>query len=314
MRALQAFEAVARRGSVSAAASELGVSPGAISQQIHNIEATLGVRLFERRGRSVEPTSWGRMYYERIRVAFDQLRSAQEALQRARSKSGIVLSALPSLAIRWLRPLLFEWRAEHPGAGVRLVGTDEEAMLEDGQVDFRLSYGANVRQYDHFVELFVDRVVPVCSPGFLAEHPVTTVEDVLRGPLIDIEWDVRHRPPPSWADWARSVGLPPPATAGELAFSLSSAGIDAAANGGGFVLGQLAMIADDLANGRLVIPIDRRLTLPESYFLAWDRAVLDRPFGAEFRAFIIAAARRQAMLSEPRDAEATAAPQTHPAG
>ena len=293
MRAVQAFEAVARAGSVAAAAGELGVTPGAISQQIHNIEEALGARLFERRGRALELTKWGRVYYERVQLAFEQLRAAQDALLLARSKSGMVFSALPSLAMRWLRPLLLEWRINHAGAGIHLISTDDETILADEQIDFRLSYGAGDRRYDHYVELFTDRVVPACSPGFLAQHPVRTPGDILEGPLLNIAWDVAHRPPPSWGDWARSVGLPPP-LASDLTFSLSSAGIDAAVNGGGFVLGQVALIAEDLANGRLVVPIDLPLSMPESYFLAWDPAVLDRPFGKEFQAFIIAAARRQA--------------------
>ena len=300
MRGAQVFEAVVRCGSVTAAAEELCVSPGAISQQIHNIEKALNVRLFERSGRSLVLTSWGRIYYERVRFAFDHLRSAQDALQRARLKPGIVLSALPSLAIRWLRPLLQQWRESHPGANVRLIGTDDEAVLHDEQIDFRISYGIDVRQYDHYVELFIDTVVPTCSADFLAAHPVKGPADILGAPLIDIEWDVRHRPAPSWDDWARSAGLSPPETAADLAFSLSSAGIDAAAHGGGFVLGQIAMIVDEVASGRLVIPIDRRLTMPAPYFLAWDRAVLDRPYGEEFRSFIIAAARRQAAQSAGR--------------
>lgn len=297
MRALQVFEAVARCGSVSAASEELGVSSGAISQQIHNIEAALNARLFERRGRSLELTVWGRMYYERVRLAFDQLRTAQDALQLARSKSGIVFSALPSLAIRWLRPLLQSWRTTRPGVGVRLIGTDVETGFVDEQIDFRLSYGNAVRRYEHFTELFVDCVVPVCSPAFLREHPVRSPADILEGPLIDIQWDIQHQPPPSWADWARCVGFGAPGIAGDLAFSLSSAGIDAAASSGGFVLGQMAMIVDDLAEGRLVVPIDRRLDMPEPYFLAWERTALDRPSGADFRAFIVAAARRQAVVS-----------------
>jgi LysR family glycine cleavage system transcriptional activator len=297
LRAVQAFEAVARGGSVAAAAGELGVTPGAISQQIHNIEKALGTQLFERRGRALELTTSGRIYYARVQVAFDELRAAQDTLLRARAKPGIVFSALPSLAIRWLRPLLQEWRATHTGAGIHLISTDKDAVLADEQIDFRLSYGIGDCRYAHYVELFTDSIVPVCSPKFLAEHPVRTLGDILAGPLFDIEWDVRHRPPPSWADWAGSVGLAAP-QAGELAFSLSSAGIDAAVNGGGFVLGQMALIADDLANNRLVIPIDRRLSMPDRYFLAWDQAVLERPFGKEFRAFIIAAARRQATLSK----------------
>lgn len=77
MRAVQVFEAVVRCGSVTAAVEELCVSPGAISQQIHNIEKALNVRLFERSGRSLALTSWGRIYYERVRFAFEQLRMAQ---------------------------------------------------------------------------------------------------------------------------------------------------------------------------------------------------------------------------------------------
>lgn len=301
MRAVQAFEAVARCGSVTAAAEELCVSPGAISQQIHNIEEALSASLFERRGRSLTLTSWGRMYYERVRVAFDQLRLAQDTLQLARTKPGIVISSLPSLAMRWLRPLIQEWRATHPNATIRLIGTDEEAALQNDHIDFRLSYGTDSRKYDHFAELFVDTVVPACSPAFLAQHPVQTPTDILAGPLIDIEWDIRHSTAPSWADWAASVGEAPPKVAGELTFSLSAAGLDAAVGGAGFVLAQMSMIVDDVASERLVIPLDRRLNMPESYFLAWDRAALDRPYGADFRAFLLAAARRQAGLSTGRE-------------
>jgi len=296
MRAVQAFEAVARCGGVAAAAEELGVSPGAVSQQLRKIEEALNVRLFERNGRSLALTSWGRVYYENVRSAFDQLRRAQHALQLARSKQGIVLSSLPSLAM-WLRPLLLNWRSAHAGVGIRFIGTDDEAVLQDEQIDFRVSYGADVRKYDRFAELFVDAVVPVCSPDFLRSHPVLSEADILKGPLIDIDWELRHRPPPSWADWARSAGLPPPTVASELAFSQSSVAIGAAADGGGFVLGQIAMIVEDVRSGRLVIPIDRRLSMPEPYFLAWDRDALDRPFGADFRSFIIAAARRQMDVS-----------------
>ncbi|HEY4366716.1 MAG TPA: LysR family transcriptional regulator [Steroidobacteraceae bacterium] len=296
MRAIQAFEAVARCGGVAAAAEELGVSPGAVSQQLRKIEEALHVRLFERNGRSLALTSWGRVYYENVRIAFDQLRRAQHVLQLARAKQGIALSALPSMAA-WLRPLLLQWRSEHAGASVRLIGTDDEAVLQDERIDFRLSYGADARKYDRFAELFVDAVVPVCSPDFLRSHPVSSEADILKGPLIDIDWELRHRPQPSWTDWARAAGLQAPTVASELTFSQSSVALDAAADGGGFVLGPIAMIAQDLKSGRLVIPIDRRLSLPDPYFLAWDRDALDRPFGADFRTFIIAAARRQVDLS-----------------
>jgi LysR family glycine cleavage system transcriptional activator len=297
MRALQAFEAVARCRGVAAAAVELGVSPGAVSQQLRKLEAVLNVRLFERQGRSLALTSWGRLYYEDVQVAFEQLRRAQHALLLARSKQGIVLSAQPALTT-WLRPLLLKWRAEHAGTAIRLIGTDEEAILQDERLDFRLSCGSAARKYDRFTELFVDAVVPLCSPDFLRSHPVSSAADVLEGPLIEIEWQQGHLPAPSWADWALSAGLPPARVTSELSFSPSSVGIDAAADGGGFVLGQIAAVTNDLKSGRLVVPIDRRLRMPGPYFLAWDRDALDRPLGATFRDFIISAARQQEELTD----------------
>lgn len=297
LKSMQAFEAVARCGGTVAAARELGVTAGAISQQIHGLESSIGVVLFERRGRSLELTTWGRIYFERIGVGFDHLRAAQDVLNRARQKSGIVLSSLPSLTIRWLRPLMSEWQTLHPGSSVRLIGEDNDPDLDEEQVDFRICYGQPQRRYIHYTELFVDWVIPVCTPDFLSQHRASKASDFLKCPLIGIEWDVRHRPPPSWADWAASLGLHPPGRPCELSFSLSSAAIDAALNDAGAVLGQATMVSEDLRKGKLVCPFDHRLRLPEPYVLAWNPAALNRPLGSEFKTFLVKAARRQAAES-----------------
>jgi LysR family glycine cleavage system transcriptional activator len=296
MRAIQAFEAIARRGSVAAAADELGVSPGAVSQQLRKIEKELAVRLFERGGRTLVLTAWGRVYYERIRVAFDGLRIAQQTLLAARTRQGIVISALPSLAI-WLRRPLLDWRTEHQAQSVRLIGSEREPTLQNEGIDFRLCYGADARRYDRFSELFIDAVVPACAPELLREHPVNGADDILAAPRIDIIWDPRMRPPPSWSDWAWSVGQKTTPAPAPLAYSLSGAAIDAALGGGGFVLGQISMIAEHVRAGTLVVPFDSRLGMPEPYYLAWERDALDRPSCLEFRNALVSAARQQRDLS-----------------
>lgn len=292
LRGLQAFDAVGRFGGVAAAARDLGISAGAVSQHLHRLEEEVGVRLFERKGRNLSLTSWGRIYLEKVCVGFDRLRSADEVLQRARMNAGIVLSAPPSLAIRWLRPLMREWQKVSPGLSVRLIGEDEEPDFDEDQVDFRISYGTARHRYTHFADMFNDWVVPVCSPALLAQHPVATPADVLRGPLIGIEWDNPRQSPPSWHEWASQCGLDAEPTTCELSFSLSSAAIDAAVSDGGFVLGQASMIADDLARGRLVVACDRWLRLAEPYAIAWNPASLDRPSGREFRTFILQAGQK----------------------
>lgn len=292
LRALQAFEAVGRFGNVAAAARDLGVSSGAVSQHINRLEEEVGVALFERKGRNLVLTFWGQIYLERIRVGFDHLRAANTVLQRARLKSGVVVSAPPSLAIRWLRPLLTEWQTSSPGLSVRLIGEDDEPVFEEEQVDFRISYGSARHRYTHYSELFVDKVAPLCSPSFLEMHRVDTPADVLKGPLIGIEWENPYQSPPTWSDWAVQAGLPRHEPRCDLSFSLSSAAIDAAVSGAGFVLGQTSMVANDLAEGRLVVACNCWTALSEPYALAWNRAVLDRPFGREFRDFLVRSARR----------------------
>ncbi len=281
---------------MAAAAEDLGVSTGAVSQQVRKLEEYLSIRLFERSGRSLKLTRWGDVYYANIREAFSHLHSAQSSLQHAVSKRGLVLSAMPSL-VRWLRPLLPQWLASHPGSHVRIVGTHSEAVLKDQGIDFRLSYASGNRNYKRFIELFVDSVVPVCSPDFLRSSPVNSPADILKGPLITIDWGEQNCPPPTWADWARSLGMTSPHIVSELEFSLSGAAIDMAVKGYGFVLGQIAMVAEDVRHGRLVIPFDHRVSMAEPYFLAWERDALDRPFGTEFYNFILAAAKLQTALS-----------------
>jgi LysR family glycine cleavage system transcriptional activator len=300
LRAIQAFEAFGRRGSVTEAAAELGVSVGAISQQIRKAEEALGLRLLERRGRSVALTSWGRLYHSAVSRGFDHIREAGEAIERARSEGTLTISCLPSLASKWVAPQLLDWQIGHTDATVHLIGAESEPRLGEDQVDFRISYGGTIRDFDHYTELFTDWVVPACSPSFLARRPLTKPSDILDHRLLGIEWAREHRSPPGWAEWATSIGAPYRKSPGEVALSLSGAAIDAAVNGRGFVLAQLSMTYDDIASGRLVVPFDQRIRLPEPYFLAWDRAALEKPFGAELRSWIVSIAKRQESLSAGR--------------
>lgn len=287
LRAIQAFEAFGRIRSVTGAAEELGVSAGAVSQQIRKAEEALGIPLLERRGRTVALTSWGRMYHAEVSGALARISKAQDMLERARSEGALTISCLPSLASKWLAPQLFDWQAHHAGATVRLIGAEAEPQFGEDQVDFRITYGAKNRDYDHYAELFTDWVVPACSPTLLALHPLRKAADILQRPLLGIEWARDHRSPPTWAEWAGRIGAEYRRTEGELAFSLSSAALDAAVNGRGYVLAQLSMAAEDIASGRLVVPFDLPMPLPDPYFLAWDRSALQKPFATELRAWII---------------------------
>jgi LysR family glycine cleavage system transcriptional activator len=226
------------------------------------------------------------------------LRRAQEKLLHAKTSSGLVLSCLSSIATRWIGPQLFDWQAAHPEAKIRLTGAETEPRLTGEFVDFRISYGSAVRGFEHSAELFHDWAVPVCAPSLLHAHAVADPSDLLRLPLINVEWDSSFGNAPSWKEWAASIGAASRhRTPSELAYSLSSAAIDAAVHGRGVVLAQVSLIGDDLASGRLVAPFDHRVPLDQPYFLAWDRAVLQKPHGPQFRSWLLTMGKRQAKAS-----------------
>ncbi|WP_226621951.1 LysR family transcriptional regulator [Alloyangia pacifica] len=299
LRAMQAFEAVGRCGSVRRAAEELGVSSGAISQQVRRIEAHLGVALLERRGRQLELTSWGRVYHAELSKGFAQLAHAGEALARARNSRGFVISSLTTVTNKWLGPRLFEWTAEHPGAPVRLVGTEIEPDLTRENVDFRL-YFDDSPPHGQYAELFTDCIVPACAPSLLQGRVLARPEEIFEFPLLQVVWmeSFAAHQVPGWKEWAAHCGVarPPASEGAALSFALSSSAIDAAVAGRGFVLGQLAMIGEELASGRLVVPFGLRMPLSVPYGLAWDRASLEKPMGRALRDWLVAQGRRQAAL------------------
>jgi LysR family glycine cleavage system transcriptional activator len=289
--ALRAFEAVARTGSMSLAAAELGLSIGAVSQQIQKLEQQLGVALLERRGRGVGLTARGERYRVKAAAALEMLRQAQEEIDRSKENLTLSISALPSPSATWVGESLYSFREQHADSVINLIGSEHEPNLDSEEVDFRISYGHRLNRHRRVVELFTDRVAPACAPSLLRNVIVSSPANIANLPLIDIAWEPEFTQPPSWQEWFESVGVSAPKLSIGMSFSLSTTAIAAAAAGHGFVLAQRSMIEADVKTGRLVTPFDHSLPLREPYFLAWSAAALDKPHGARLRQWLIAAGR-----------------------
>jgi LysR family glycine cleavage system transcriptional activator len=286
LRAVRAFEAVGRCGSIRTAAAELGVSSGAVTQQIHILEKYLGIRVVERGGRGVQLTTWGALYLPHVQSSFEQLRIGGREVERALHSNRLAISALPSVANRWLGPLLFEWKKLHNDVHLVLEGVDPEPRLDEGEADFRISYGARQRFHQRSVRLFTDHVIPVASPRLLPRGGLSRPKQVLDFPLLWIDWGPEFNAVPTWSDWLAAVGLQCEPRC-ELTFSLSSSAIDAAIQGRGLALAQHSMVRGELASGALVRIFHRSLPLPEAYFLAWNRSATDKPLAAAFRSWLL---------------------------
>lgn len=120
---LRAFAEVGRSESVKDAARRLGVTPGAVSQQVKLLEARLGVALLERRNREVRLTAEGKRLFAAVAEPFDRIESAVEAIGRRRGAARAVLtvSTTSSFAATWLVPRLGGFTMLHKRVDVRIV-------------------------------------------------------------------------------------------------------------------------------------------------------------------------------------------------
>jgi LysR family glycine cleavage system transcriptional activator len=233
------------------------------------------------------------MYFSHASGAMDLLRKGMQNLERARRSNHLSVSALPSLTNKWLGPLLFEWKRLNPEVDIMLEGVDPEPSLEEGEADFRISYGSRQRIHQRHTHLFTDFVIPVASQALLADRAMPVEpRALLKFPLLWIDWGTEFIATPTWRDWFSLAGAVSDNLRCDLTFSLSSAAIDAAMEGRGLVLAQYSMVASALKSGSLVRLSEQELPLPESYFLAWNSSALDKPMGAAFHTWLRGEARR----------------------
>ncbi|KGB82692.1 MAG: LysR family transcriptional regulator [Confluentimicrobium sp.] len=302
LRAMECFEAVGRRGSMQAAAAELGVSPGAVSQQVRRLESHLCVTLLERRGRGLVLTRWGRLYHAELAAGFARLSGADDALTRARDSETLTISGLPTVTAKWLGRSLYAWGDENTDWPLRLISSEDTPDFDRDGVDFAMLLGPPAAGHAG-AELFTDQVVPACAPHLLQGMPLQDPSDLLRLPRLQIRWSARYDrfDPPSWERWAAHHGVGgTPASSAVLSFALTATAIDAAVAGQGVVLGQVAMMARELESGQLVVPFELCLPLSAPYSLCWSRAALEKPGGAALRDWLLARGRQQAMALRKR--------------
>jgi LysR family glycine cleavage system transcriptional activator len=262
LNALRAFEAAARHGSFTRAALELGVTHGAVSRQVQALETQLGQALFRRSNRKVELTDAGAAYRTEIEGAFDRIAAATVRVAEAGARRMLRVTALPTFTIRWLIPRLSDFQIRNPEIEVRLTTASEkiEALREPVDVIIR---GGPERWPGFARTRFLDEGrTPVCSPALLKRTPLRRPADLKRHTLLHAA-TLRG----VWPEWLAAAGVPDLATAGELVFEHFYLSIQAAVDGLGVAMGPLSLVAEDLAQQRLVLPFRAPVLPARGYFM-----------------------------------------------
>jgi len=277
--ALRAFSETARLGTLKAAAEHMGVTPGAISQQIRLLEERLGVTLLVRGRYGVQLTDAGTRLYPGLSRGFGQIESALAELHTAARTPSLTVSTVPAFAATWLVPRLGDFAARHPGIEVRVEASAKLVDLQRDRVDVALRHGLGHYPGLHSIALMAPVLLPVASPALLADGPaIAEPVDCLHYPLLH---DGERA---DWPLWLQAHGC---AVDGRCSrgpsFDEDLLLLRAAVAGQGIALVQDYHAQEDLRSGRLVVAVDRPWPARFAYYAVAHEDALKRP---QVRAFV----------------------------
>lgn len=282
---LRAFEAAARHLSVTLAAGELNVTPGAVSLQIRDLEQTLGVQLFERRPRRLSLTEDGEGYFKAMRSAFRLMREAtDELLARARPAT-LSISCTPTFAAQWLVPRLPHFEERFPGLDIRISASNRLVDFVRDGVDIAIRHGFG--RYEGLVSerLLDDNLVPVIAPALRETQPLDEPADLANHILIH---DVHRQ---DWRLWLEAMGVTGIDAMRGPVFTDSNGAIEAAKAGDGVALVRLSLVAREIQERRLVAPFSRGVSTGLAYYIVYPPGALDRPAVTALRQWLTDEAR-----------------------
>ena len=252
LAALLAFDAAARTGSFTAAARTLGATQPAISQQVAALEADLGRALFRRRAQGVALTPEGRVFAEAVEAALATLARATATLRRARGQGLLTVGTDYGFAGLWLMPRLGALAARLPETEVRVVAAQTVPDPCAGEVDVAIGMLAAPPAGAVATPLFGERVRAVAGAGYVARHPELAEARALPAQrLLHLE-SRGDAPWLSWPKFLAALGLASGRREGDMRFNTYPLVIQATLADQGVALGWEPLVADLLAEGRLV--------------------------------------------------------------
>ena len=258
---LRVFEAAARLGNFTAAAEELGLTQAAVSQRIRNLEARIGVPLFVRLPRGVEPTVDGESYAPHVRAALLSLqRSTADLFSAPRRRLSI--AATSATAELWIAPRLPALLERLPDLQVSLFTIARISDYAGVNADLEVRFGTGDWPGRRAKKMFDELLAPVAAPALLERQD----RDWRSLPQIAVS-SLRD----GWLDWAAAADVAPPRPP-SLRFDTFAQGLAAAKSGAGVLLGSLALIEREIAAGQLLRLPEPSIRMEAGYWLTWPTA------------------------------------------
>lgn len=268
LNALRTFEAAARHLHMGKAADELGVTHGAVSKQIVNLEDQFGFSLFHRIGNRLALTDQGLKLLKAATAAFDQLGYAIARLEGESIAGELRVSVPSAFAEKWLIPRLAKFTEATPGLKLSLLSANASYDAAAGDVlgenlDLAVRFGEPVWKDGTARLLSHVGSFPVCSPLLMSAEPgLASPIDLLQHTLL-----LDDPQGTNWQRWLQRASVPQatlPKTIYCQDFNLLLA---AAKQGLGLCLADQITAGEDLARGHLLRPFRQSIEHLGAYFI-----------------------------------------------
>ncbi|WAS57808.1 transcriptional regulator GcvA [Burkholderia ambifaria] len=266
LNALRAFEAAARHLNFRLAADELGVTQGAVAQQVRHLEDVVEVQLFRRLPRGLALTREGLEYFSSVQRALQIISDATDAL--GQRPTVLAVSTTPSFASKWLIPRLADFGRLHPDIEVRVIADERLASFRADGVDIAIRLSKPPFPAGLAAELLAPLdIFAVASPKLLdGGPPIRTPADLSTHALLHDAHDL-------WPEFIEKLGGKGRAdpTKGPR-FSQSLLAIDAAVAGQGIALTSEPLVERDIAEGRLRRVFDFSFPMSLGFYVVFPQA------------------------------------------
>ena len=256
LKAIMAFESIARTTSVNRAAEELGLTASAVSHQLSNLESIIGQSLFQRTGRGLLLTPTGERYLSDVTGSLADLSRATE---RASSREGVDILRVhcsPSFGLLWLVPRLTSFQEVNGDIQLNLACSYENVSFANGMFDIDIRHGYGDWNNLAVKTLRGEYIAPLASPSYLEKYPINTPSDLLSHRLINSE-----TPLVQWRQWFGRAGVSAAQKAFDFSFDRSYMSIETASLGLGIALESLMVASTKIAQGLLVPVFDDTLSV-----------------------------------------------------
>jgi len=277
LRGLRTFCAAARHRTLREAADELFITPSAVSHQLKALESELGLRLFERAGRTLELTPAGRLLFEQVNPLLIHIDAAAARVQSEFARVPLRVSVQPFFASELLVPRLAEFTAANPAVDVSIDAGEGATDARSAPVDVWIRLYTEPPAGMICQRLFGLTLIPACAPS---------LRDRLQGGGDDtpglFPYVVHSGRATAWKTWATQSGVRLPEAGNVVRLDSMSAVVQAAERGLGVALVPLELTASAFEEGRLVRLFEHALETPDAYWLVRRTETRDR---ADVQAF-----------------------------